>query len=242
MHRIDEAVVDNAADYIKKEAPDLSWAYLEYTDDMGHMYGDSEQFYNAVTMMDDQIGRLWQAIQYRKQNFKEDWVIYITTDHGRDAQSGKNHGGQSDRERSTWMVTNARGLNNYFKTGNPGVVDIMPSIAVFLNISIPREQLMEIDGVPLTGKLYATTPDMALQNDKLHVSWKALEKKGNVKIWLSTTNHFKEGGKDEYVLQATVPLAKQEAVIDVSKLPSPFYKVVIETPGNMLNRWVAERN
>src|SRR5690606_12385834 len=151
MHRIDEAVVDNAVDYIKKEAPDLSWVYLEYTDDMGHMYGDSEQFYKAVAMMDDQMGRLWQAIQYREKKFKEDWVIYITTDHGRMANNGKGHGGQSDRERSTWIVTNAKGLNSYFKTGNPGIVDIMPSIAQFLNISIPREQLMEIDGVPLTG-------------------------------------------------------------------------------------------
>lgn len=241
MHRIDESVVNNAADHIKKEAPDLSWVYLEYTDDMGHMYGDSEQFYKAIAMMDDQMGRLWQAIQYREQNFKEDWVIYITTDHGRSADNGKGHGGQSDRERSTWIVTNAKGLNNYFKTGNPGIVDIMPSLAAFLNISIPREQLMEIDGVPLTGKLYATTADMSLLDNKLRITWKALEKKGNAKIWLSTTNHFKEGGKDEYTLQATVPLAKQEAIIDVSKLPSSFYKVVIETPGNMLNRWVAER-
>jgi hypothetical protein len=100
---------------------------------------------------------------------------------------------------------------------------------------------MEIDGVPLTGKLYATTADMSLLNNKLRVTWKALEKKGNVKIWLSTTNRFKEGGKDEYTLQATVPLAKQEATIDISKLPSSFYKVVIETPGNLLNRWIVER-
>ncbi|HSK11570.1 MAG TPA: alkaline phosphatase family protein, partial [Phnomibacter sp.] len=34
MHRIDEAVTDHAADHIKREAPDLSWVYLEYTDDM----------------------------------------------------------------------------------------------------------------------------------------------------------------------------------------------------------------
>ncbi|HRQ50304.1 MAG TPA: alkaline phosphatase family protein [Agriterribacter sp.] len=241
MHRIDESVVHNAVEHIKNEAPDLSWVYLEYTDDMGHMYGDSPEFYKAVEMMDDQMGRLWAAIQYREQNFKEDWEIYITTDHGRTASNGKGHGGQSDRERSTWIVTNAKGLNNYFKTGNPGVVDIMPSIAQFLNISIPRERFMEIDGIPLTGKLYATTADMSLLDNKLRITWKALEKKGNVKIWLSTTNHFKEGGKDEYTLQATVPLAKQEAIIDVSKLPSSFYKAVIETPGNMLNRWVVER-
>ncbi len=241
MHRIDEAVVDNAADYIKKEAPDLSWVYLEYTDDMGHMHGDSPEFYKAVEMMDNQMGRLWAAIQYREKSFKEDWVIYITTDHGRSADNGKNHGGQSDRERNTWIVTNAKGLNNYFKTGNPGIVDIMPSIASFLNITIPRERLMEIDGIPLTGNISATHPNAMLNNGKLRVSWKALSKKGNAKIWLATTNHFKEGSKDEYSLVATVPLAKQEAVIDVKDKPSSFYKIVVEAPENMLNRWVVER-
>lgn len=240
MHRIDEAVVDNAADYIKKEAPDLSWVYLEYTDDMGHLYGDSPEFYKAVEIMDNQIGRLWAAIQYREKNFKEDWVIYITTDHGRSANNGKGHGGQSDRERATWIVTNAKGLNNYFKTGNPGVVDIMPSLASFLDITIPKAQLMEVDGIPLTGSISATTANAVLNNGKLQVTWKAVSKKGNAKIWLATTNHFKEGGKDEYSLVATVPLAKQEAVIDVSNMPSSFYKIVIEAPENMLNRWIVE--
>ncbi|MCO5239611.1 MAG: alkaline phosphatase family protein [Chitinophagaceae bacterium] len=240
MHRIDEAVVDNAADYIKKEAPDLSWVYLEYTDDMGHLYGDSPEFYKAVEIMDNQIGRLWAAIQYREKNFKEDWVIYITTDHGRSANNGKGHGGQSDRERATWIVTNAKGLNNYFKTGNPGVVDIMPSLASFLDITIPKAQLMEVDGIPLTGSISATTANAVLNNGKLRVTWKAVSKKGDAKIWLATTNHFKEGGKDEYSLVATVPLAKQEAVIDVSNMPSSFYKIVIEAPENMLNRWIVE--
>lgn len=236
MHRIDEAVVNNAADYVKKEGPDLSWVYLEYTDDMGHKYGDSKQFHDAIEMMDNQIGRLWQAIQYRKQNFNEDWVIYITTDHGRDALTGSGHGGQSDRERSTWIVTNAKGLNSYFKTGNPGIVDIMPSLANFINVTIPREQLMEIDGISLTGKLSATSPKAIYENGKLLINWHALEKKGNAKIWLSTTNNFKTGGKDTYTLVATVPLSKQEAIINVNK--APFYKIVIETPDNFLNRWI----
>ena len=79
-----------------------------------------------------------------------------------------------------------------------------------------------------------------LDNGKLRVTWKAVSKKGNAKIWIATTNNFKEGGKDEYSLVATVPLAKQEAIIDVSNKPSSFYKIVIEAPGNMLNRWIVE--
>lgn len=237
MHRIDEAVVDNAAHYIREEAPDLSWVYLEYTDDMGHGFGDSPEYYRAVSLMDQQMGRLWEAIQYREKQFKEDWVIYITTDHGRDSATGKHHGGQSDRERSTWIVTNAKKLNNYFKTGLPGIVDIMPSIANFLDVQIPREQLMEVDGIPLTGTIAATQPDAKLENGKIKVTWKTAGGKGNAKIWLATTNQFKEGGRDQYVLKATVPVSKETAIIDVDS-PSAFYKIVIETPDNFLNRWI----
>lgn len=238
MHRIDEAVADNAASYIRKEAPDLSWVYLEYTDDMGHMYGDSPEYYRAVALMDRQIGRLWEAIRYREKTFKEDWVIYITTDHGRDSTTGKHHGGQSNRERSTWIVTNAQKLNSYFKTGHPGIVDIMPSMANFLGIAIPREQLMEVDGISLTGAISATHPDAKPADGKIKVTWKAAGRKGDAKIWLTSTNKFKEGGRDEYVLKATVPVAKEEAVIEVDGPPSGFYKIVIETPDNFLNRWI----
>jgi predicted AlkP superfamily pyrophosphatase or phosphodiesterase len=238
MHRIDEAVTDHAADYIKNQAPDLSWVYLEYTDDMGHMYGDSPEYFRAIALMDQQIGRLWDAIRYREENHQEEWVIYITTDHGRDHSTGKHHGGQSDRERSTWIITNARNLNNHFKNEKPGVVDIAPSIARFMDITIPRNQLMEIDGVSLVGPVSAIHPDAQLAEGKIKVTWKALKSKGDAKIWISTTNNFKEGGNDQYQLKKTVPLKNQEALIDMAPQSSKFYKIVIETPDNFLNRWV----
>ncbi|MEO6681327.1 MAG: alkaline phosphatase family protein [Ginsengibacter sp.] len=238
IHQIDEAVVNDAVEYIKKDAPDLSWVYLQYTDDMGHKYGDSENFYKAVEIMDAQMGKLWEAIQYRQKNHNEEWQIWITTDHGRDAVTGKDHGGQSARERSTWIVTNASDLNDYFKSGKSGIVDIMPSIAQYLNIIFPAEQRMEIDGIPLTGKLYATNFRARFSGGELYLSWRALETKGRVKIWVSTTNHFPKVGKDFYHQRATVFLKDEEATIDLSTLPAIFYKVVIETPGEMHSSWI----
>ncbi|RYG00886.1 MAG: alkaline phosphatase family protein [Chitinophagaceae bacterium] len=240
MNKIDEAVVDKAASSILTDAPDLSWVYLEYTDDMGHMYGDSEQFYDAVKKMDAQMGRIWAAMQKRKKQSGENWIIYITTDHGRDAKTGKGHGGQSDRERNTWIATNATGVNEYFKTGNPGVIDIMPSIAKDLNIKIARDVAMEIDGVSITGKLSAVDADVVLADNKLSVTWKTIDPSGEAKIWLSTTNNFQKGTEDHYQLVATVPVEEGKAIIDVTKFPSPFYKIVIETPYNFLNRWAGE--
>jgi len=238
MHLIDEAVVNNTVSYIKTNAPDLSWVYLEYTDDMGHAYGDSKQFYNAVEMMDDQIRRLWEAIQQRQQQFGENWLLIVTTDHGRDAEPGRNHGGQSDRERSGWIVTNAKKLNQHFKKESASIVDIMPTIASFLNISIPRDQLMEIDGISLTGEISAIESRANYEKGKIHIRWKTIKKERKAKIWLATTNNFKSGGKDKYKLVAEVPLEKEQADINVSNIPSGFYKIIIETPGNFMNLWV----
>ena len=238
MHRIDEAVVNHASAYIKSEAPHLSWVYLEYTDDMGHRYGDGPEFYKAVELMDKQMDRLWAAINYRQKHFKEDWAVFITTDHGRDAATGKNHGGQSDRERSTWIVTNTSRINSHFKSGQAAIVDIFPAMARHLDIAIPRHQRMELDGISITGRVAARQPAATYQNGKIKLSWQALRKAGTIKVWLSTTNNFKEGGQDAYVLVATLPLQAQQGVIDVSQYPSRFYKVVLETPDNFLNRWV----
>ena len=89
---VDEEVSDEAARYIREEAPDLSWIYLQYTDDAGHQYGDSEFFNESVQMADKQVGKIWEAIKSRGDH-NEKWMICITTDHGRDAQTGKDHGG-----------------------------------------------------------------------------------------------------------------------------------------------------
>jgi predicted AlkP superfamily pyrophosphatase or phosphodiesterase len=238
MNRIDDAVVAKAADCIKNQSPDLSWVYLEYTDDMGHRYGDSKQFYDAVEIMDQQVGQIWKAVQHRMKHFNEDWQIYITTDHGRDAATGKGHGGQSERERSTWIVTNAKGLNNYFKSGKASIVDILPSIASFMNISIPKKQEMEMDGISLTGNLSVIDMNARYENGTILLDWNAVAKNGNVKLWLATSNSYKTGGKDQYTLVQTIPVKNGKAMINVKDQPSKFYKIVIETSTNYLNRWI----
>jgi hypothetical protein len=238
MHQIDEQVIRSASETIKKDAPDLSWVYLEYTDDMGHMYGDSPQFANAIKLLDAQLGKLYDAISYREKNNNEDWLLVVTTDHGRSEKDGSGHGGQSPRQRSTWMVSNYRDLNGYAAHYPLAIVDIMPSIARFMNITIPKEVKQEVDGTPFIGPVSIANVDVNYFQNRIDLSWKALEKKGNVKIWVTTTNNFKTGGKDIYQLLADVPVEKQHITIDVKKEPSQFYKIVLEAPNNTVNKWI----
>ncbi|MFB9842605.1 alkaline phosphatase family protein [Mucilaginibacter ginsenosidivorans] len=238
MHLIDEKVSEEGAGCIKQNGPDLSWVYLEYTDDMGHAHGDSPQFEDAIRKMDVQVGRIWDAIQYREKNFKEDWLIFITTDHGRSELNGRDHGGQSPRQRSTWMVTNAHLLNDYARYYTPGIIDITPSILRFMNIRVPEEQQREMDGTSLIGPVSVAAPQANFIQGKLDIAWKALDVKGNAKILVAATNDFKEGKKDGYQLLAEVPVSDAHVKVDVSKMPSQFYKVCIQAPGNTVNRWV----
>jgi len=62
IHLIDEKVVAEASKVIKDSAPDMSWVYLEYTDDMGHKYGKSPELDTAISMLDKQIGSIMQAV------------------------------------------------------------------------------------------------------------------------------------------------------------------------------------
>ncbi len=238
MNRIDEKVIEEASAGIRSAAPDLSWVYLEYTDDLGHKYGDSPEYYKAVEILDAQMGKLYDAVRFREKQFNEEWLLIITTDHGRDEASGMNHGGHTDRQRSTWMVCNRDILNDYVRYYEPWIVDIMPTIARFMGLKIPRETLEEVDGIAMTGPVSVVNPRLNFIRNSLDLTWKALQEKGNVKIWLSTTNHFETGGKDEYELVAEVPLRQERYPIDVSNKPSGFYKIVIEGKDNLVNRWI----
>jgi len=238
MNKIDEQVITEASITIKKDAPDLSWIYLEYTDDMGHMYGDSPQFTAAIKKFDMQLGKIYDAIEYRKKNNNEDWLLVVTTDHGRDEKTGRNHGGQSQRQRSTWMVSNYPQLNSYAKYYNPAIVDIMPSIARYMNVEIPKANQMEVDGTPLIGEVSIADASVNYIQGNIDVSWKALSNTGTVKVWVTPTNNFKTGGKDDYQLLAEVPVTDKHAFVNIEKYPSKFYKVVLEAKNNMINRWI----
>lgn len=145
IRNIDEVVADEAAETISNVGPDLSWVYLEYTDDVGHEFGDSPQLIAAVQLMDEQVGRIWSAIKHRQQTKNEDWMVIVTTDHGRDAETGKEHDEQRERERTTWIVTNVATINAHFDQ-TPAIVDILPSIATHLQLDIPVAIRAQLDG------------------------------------------------------------------------------------------------
>ena len=79
-------------------------------------------------------------LPYQRYKFKIEFFS-----HGRDAKTGQGHGNQTERERTTWIVTNSDDLNErYYQT--PAIVDILPSIATHLRLDIPANIRDQLDG------------------------------------------------------------------------------------------------
>ncbi|ULQ52056.1 alkaline phosphatase family protein [Flavihumibacter fluvii] len=238
IHLIDETVIRAADSVIRLKAPDLSWIYLEYTDDIGHRKGTGSAQDSAIGLLDRQMAKIASAISYREQNFNEKWLLVMTTDHGRDSISGHNHGGQSNRERTTWIVLNKPVTNAYWASGAPGIVDILPSIANFLQIELPDSTKYELDGTPFIGNVSITDAKIERSGDDFTVRWKSLQPSEKVKLSIAYTNGKKEGKTDVYYPVGTVKSGNGQYVLKIPGLAAkPFFKVVVEGRHNTLNAW-----
>lgn len=237
IRRIDDAVSWEAARFIKEQGPDLSWVYLEYPDDMGHAHGDSPQMDEAVKIADANVGKLWDAIQKRQFIFEEDWLVIVTTDHGRDSVSGMNHGGQSARERTTWIYTNSRSINSRFTEG-PAAVDIFPSICNHLRIRLPEPVRQELDGVPFVGDIDFSNLKAVKTQGMISLTWTShVSDRSKAEVFVSETNTFREGEQDKYTKLGEVFINNGRFTVTVNS-NAPTLKILLKGPHHFANVWV----
>lgn len=238
LHNIDEYVVNSADSIIRKNAPDLSWIYLEYTDDIGHKSGTGTAFDQAIKLLDNQLKKIDAAIKYREANYNEKWLLIVTTDHGRDSITGADHGNQSKRERTTWMVLNHPLTNSYFSFEEPGIVDILPSVANFLKISLPSQIKNELDGTPFIGPVSITDARLNTKGDQLNLFWKSFNKTEKVKIFISYKNMARKGEPETYKLIGTTNSGTESFSTRLDNLSHHnFFKVLIQGKFNSINVW-----
>ena len=233
---IDEHVSRQAAECIRRDAPDLSWVYLWYTDDAGHIFGNGETFDEFTRLADVQIGRIWDAVRYREENFNEEWMMIATTDHGREC-NGYGHGGQSERERTTWVAVN-QSVNARMTSGKSAATDINRTICRWLGFEVPTELEREQDGTSFYGRSDIMDMEVMQYGNGVELTWTCLEDDAEVTVFASPTNNFKYGGHDEWTRIGTAPASSERFVVNMDELPeSGFYKFVLETPNGSLNRW-----
>ena len=152
IQTIDLHVTNVAAKSLVEEAPDLSWVYLQHTDDIGHRDGDGPSMDRAVRWIDARVLELYSAVKAREQKAAdEDWLVIVTTDHGRKSSDGKSHGGQSERERTIWIASNTPRMVSSAER-DAAIVDIYPTIVEHMRFDVPDEVAAQLEGQSLLSK------------------------------------------------------------------------------------------
>lgn len=238
---IDDSVTTEAIRYIKEKGPDLTWIYLEFTDDMGHKYGDSPQLEAAVLHADSLVNAVWNTVSSRDAMFQEDWLLLVTTDHGRDETMGRDHGGQSDRERAGWIVTNSTNLNSRFRQ-KPAAVDIFPSICNHLGVEIPKEVAQELDGVPFIGAIDLADLRAVEDRGKITLNWTShVADQSKAEIFISPTNNFKKGFESDKYTKVGETFIRNGRFTTSINTDATIIKILVKGPNHFATTWIVRQ-
>jgi len=155
----DEISVAVTANHIKNQAPDFTFIHLDDIDHAGHAVGFGEAYSKAIKKVDAQIGQLLAVIEKREKINKEDWLVLLVTDHGRDSK-GKGHGSQTVTEKTIFIGMNKQGTSFFEGIDNSRNVHslkeletfipqtaVVSTILKYLNINIKKE--WKLDAKPL---------------------------------------------------------------------------------------------
>src|SRR5262249_45355626 len=102
----DAGVIERGVELITNEAPDFTFLHLDDPDGVGHSVGFGTAYNDELKLAASQIDQIMAAVTERQAaNPDEEWLVIVSTDHGRDAQ-GFGHGGQSVGERQIFIASN----------------------------------------------------------------------------------------------------------------------------------------
>ena len=139
----DSLSVAAAVEQLTTGDPDALFVYLGTIDVVGHATSSlSPEYRAAIEVADKQVGELIQAILARPTYDQEDWLILMSTDHGRRDDGG--HGGRSPNERTIFYLASGESAWRGTPELPPRVVDIAVTALAHLRVEIERS--WELDG------------------------------------------------------------------------------------------------
>jgi len=131
----DSLSVIAAAEHLANADPDAVFVYLGYIDIVGHDTSSLDPLYlAAIEAADVQVGQLIAAVEARAGYDDEDWLILISTDHGRRDDGG--HGGQSLEERTIFYLASGSSVLENDHPDGPFIVDVAVTALDHLGVAI----------------------------------------------------------------------------------------------------------
>lgn len=158
----DANVVTEAISFMNSGG-DFTFVHLDGPDHAGHSYGFGSAYDASILTADQQVGQLLNAVEQLQQASGDDWLVLVTTDHGRES-TGYNHGNQTFGEKTIFIASN-KVLNQEFSEhvtnlantafnsiyGYAAQTSIAPTL--LRHMGVEPQISWQLDGIPLLGNL-----------------------------------------------------------------------------------------
>jgi hypothetical protein len=131
----DERVTDTAAAHLRRADIDAAFVYLGNVDEIGHEHGTlSAEYLHSIEVADAQVGRLVAALRARPDYRAEDWLVLVSTDHGRRDDGG--HGGPSAWERRIIFLASGGAVDRSAALEGVRIVDVAATALGHLGVAM----------------------------------------------------------------------------------------------------------
>jgi predicted AlkP superfamily pyrophosphatase or phosphodiesterase len=123
------------ADELKTGSSDALFVYLGNIDVVGHDTSSlSPEYREAIQEADHCLGQLVAALKARETFADENWLILMSTDHGRTDQGG--HGGDSLKERTIFYLASGPSAGRGAPAHTAHIVDVAVTALTHLGVTI----------------------------------------------------------------------------------------------------------
>ncbi len=139
----DSLSVVAAAAYLAQEDPDAAFVYLGNIDVVGHdTHSLAPAYRAAIEAADAQVGALVAALRRRPTFAGEDWLILMSTDHGRRDDGG--HGGVSPEERRIFYLAAGPSARKGTPADTVYIVDV--AVTALAHLGVALDPAWRLDG------------------------------------------------------------------------------------------------
>ncbi|MGY3689800.1 alkaline phosphatase family protein [Vibrio coralliilyticus] len=178
----DDYSVNRTLEVLGSQSPDFIFVHLDEPDGAGHSYGWGDEYDKSITGSDARLGKLLDAVEKRQTEKDEEWLVLVTTDHGRNARTGSGHGNQTSSEKTIFIASNQplhSRYQSYVSVANqdfdglynlPAQTFIVPTILEFLGI---KQNRLRLDGFPLVGDIEAQKVYATIESKRCGLEWDA---------------------------------------------------------------------
>lgn len=131
----DSAVTAASVRALRDSDPDALFVYLGHPDEASHEAGSiGAEYRSAIALADRHVGLLLDAMRARPGFAREDWLVLVSTDHGRRADGG--HGGDSPEEETIFLIVSGPSALRGRIAEPPAIVDVAVTALAHLGIAI----------------------------------------------------------------------------------------------------------